>query len=481
MLRAAPRDTESATRMTAQEEPCIRVLVPAGVLGGGISASEIEAALKLSPHAIAIDAGSTDSGPAYLATGRSKYGRGSVKRDLSLLMDARRRAGIPLLIGSCGTSGCDMAVDETLEIAMEVAREQGDFPKIAVIYSEQNASDLKARNAGGKVTPLPPAGPLSDRSLDACSHIVALLGPEPYMAAIAAGADIVLGGRTTDTAVLAAFPLMHGIDTAAAWHAAKIAECGGLCTINPTNPGVMMSIDRRGFTIEPLSPDNRCTPETVSAHMLYENSDPFRLAEPGGVLDVTDADYRALDERRVRVAGSRWEPKPYTMKLEGAGGGPFQTFMLVGIEDPDVLEDVDSFVARMQRGLRERMARTMGPEAAAIDISLRPYGWNAVSGRPAGGNAAPPREIGLMFVATAPTQAMATEAARVCNPLFFHFPVREGTEIPSYAFPFSPAEVERGQVFEFHLNHVVRTTSPFELARTRWVDLSVAPREAASA
>jgi hypothetical protein len=467
--------------MTAEDELCIRVLVPAGVLGWGIRADEIEAGLALAPHAIAVDAGSTDSGPAYLATGRSKYGRQSIKRDLSLLMDARRRAGIPLLIGSCGTSGCDMAVDQTLEIAMEVAREQGAALRIAVIYSEQNSGDLKARNSAGMVTPLAPAGPLSDQRLDACNHIVALLGPEPYMAAIAAGADIVLGGRTTDTAVLAAVPLMRGANVAAAWHAAKIAECGGLCTINPTNPGVMMSIDRHGFIIEPLSPDNRCTPETVSAHMLYENSDPFRLAEPGGVLDVTDAQYSASDDRRVRVTGSRWETRPYTMKLEGAGGGPFQTIMLIGIEDPAVLEDVDAFLARMERGLRQRVSRALRNEAGLIDLSLRPYGWNAVSGRPVGGGAAPPREIGLMFVATAPTQAMATEAARVCNPLFFHFPVREGTEIPSYAFPFSPAEIERGQVFEFHLNHVVRTASPFELARTRWIDVSAAAENAASA
>ena len=467
--------------MTPEQEPSIRILVPAGVLGWGVSADEIEAGLALAPHAIALDAGSTDSGPAYLASGRTKYGRGSIKRDLSLLMDARRRAGIPLLIGSCGTSGCDMAVDQTLEVAMEVAREQGDVLRIAVIYSEQSASDLKMRNAGGMVTPLPPAGPLSDESLDACNHIVALLGPEPYMAAVAAGADIVLGGRTTDTAVLAAVPLMHGVDVAAAWHAAKVAECGGLCSINPTSPGVMMSIDRQGFTIEPLSPQNRCTPETISAHMLYENSDPFRLVEPGGVLDVTDAQYSAIDERRVRVTGSRWETRPYTLKLEGAGGGPYQTIMLVGIEDPEVLEDVDSFLARMERGLRDRITRTLGKEAALVDLSLRPYGWNAVSGRPVSGNAAPPREIGLMLIATAPTQAMATEAARVCNPLFFHFPVCEGTEIPSYAFPFSPAEIERGQVFEFHLNHVVHTSSPFELARTRWVDVSAAPRKAASA
>ena len=87
----------------------------------------------------------------------------------------------------------------------------------------------------------------------------------------------------------------------------KSLSAAAFARINPTNPGVMMSIDRHGFTIEPLSPQNRCTPETVSAHMLYENSDPFRLVEPGGVLDVTDAQYRALDARRVRVTGSRWE------------------------------------------------------------------------------------------------------------------------------------------------------------------------------
>jgi hypothetical protein len=466
--------------MTVEDGVCVRVLVPAGVLGWGIRAEEIELGLSQAPHAIAIDAGSTDSGPAYLATGRTKYGRGSIKRDLSILMAARRRAGIPLLIGSCGTSGCDMAVDQTLEVALEIAREQGDAPKIALIYSEQSASELKARNAAGNVTPLAPAGPLTDVSLDACTHIVALLGPEPYIDAIKSGADIVLGGRTTDTAVLAAVPLMHGADVASAWHAAKIAECGGLCTVNPTSPGVMMSIDRHGFTIEPLSPQNRCTPETVSAHMLYENSDPFRLAEPGGVLDVTDAQYVAIDDRRVRVTGSRWEKRPYTMKLEGAGGGPFQTIMLVGIEDPEVLADVDSFVARLERGLSERVARTMGG-AAKVDISLRPYGWNAVSGRRPEEGTAPPREIGLMFVATASSQELATEAARVCNPLFFHFPVREGNELPSYAFPFSPAEIERGQVFEFHLNHVVHTSSPHELARTRWVEVSPALRSLAHA
>ncbi len=457
--------------MTRTDET--RILVPAGAQGAGVRADEVAAGLALSPHVIAVDAGSTDSGPAYLASGKSKYSRAAVKRDLAALMAARREAGIPLLIGSCGTSGCDIALDWTLDTVLEVAREQGSDPRIAVLYSEQDKAVLRTKAAAGAVRALAPMGPLDDAKLDACSHIVALLGPEPYIAALDGGADIVLGGRTTDTAVLAAAALRRGAHPGAAWHAAKTAECGGQCTVNPGYPGVMMSVDGEGFSISPLSAANRCTPQTVSAHMLYENADPFRLTEPGGVLDVTDAHYEAIDARSVRVTGSRWETAPYTLKLEGAGAGPFQTIMLVGIEDPAVLADVDGFVKRLQFALDRRVARTLGrEEAETIDISLRPYGWNAVSGRPPPPGAAPPREIGLMFVATAPTQAMATEAAKICNPFFFHFPAAEGRELPSYAFPFSPAEIERGQVFAFHLNHIVAVNDPFELVRTRWVEIS---------
>ncbi len=88
-----------------------KVLVPAGQLGSGVRADELRAGLALGPYAIALDAGSTDSGAAALATGRSKYSPGAVQRDLELLMEARAAAGVPLLIGSCGSSGADMAVE----------------------------------------------------------------------------------------------------------------------------------------------------------------------------------------------------------------------------------------------------------------------------------------------------------------------------------------------------------------------------------
>jgi hypothetical protein len=383
-----------------------------------------------------------------------------------------------VLIGSCGQAGGDEGVDWTCDIALEIAREQGRSPRIALLYSEQDPAVLAAKNHAGRVHALPPFGPLDDATLHVCDHIVASMGPEPYIAALNAGADIILGGRTTDTAVLAALPLWRGAPAGLAWHAGKVAECGALCTTNPgAGAGVFMRIGQNAFEIEPLNPALKCTVHSVSAHMLYENSDPFRLIEPGGVLDVTNAVYEQVDERTVRVGGSHWAAAPYTMKLEGAAAGPFQTIMLIGIEDPEALANLDEFHDRLHESLTGRVKRTIGAEAGDYGISLRLYGWNAVSGQTPPPGTPPPREVGVLFVATAATQSLATRIAKACNPYFFHFPFRQRAELPSYGFAFTPADIERGQVFEFKLNHVVEVDDPMELVRLAWA--SVSEREAA--
>lgn len=450
----------------------IKIIVPCGSLGAGVRPEEVEYGIAQGAHAIASDAGSTDSGAAYLALGISKNNREAVKRDLTILMLAQAKAKIPIMIGSCGQAGGDAGLNWTRDIALEIAREHNLTPKIALLYSEQDKATLRAKNAEGKIKPLPPLGALDDATIDSCAHIVAAMGPEPYIAALQAGADIVLGGRTTDTAVLSCYALMKGAHTAASWHAAKVAECGAQCSVYPTRgSGVLISIDSEGFNVEPLNPDNRCDPHSVSAHMLYENANPFLLTEPGGVLDVTNSIYTALDSRTVRVTGSVWDKKPYTMKLEGAAAGRFQTIMLVGIQDPAILSRIDEFHDNMLAALNQRVRSAIGEAAGDFHISLRLYGWNAVSGdKPAPGTP-PPREVGILFVATAATQAMATQIAKACNPYFFHFPINLEKEIPSHGFAFSPADIERGPVYEFKLNHVVEVSDPMELVRLDWIDL----------
>lgn len=451
----------------------IKILVPTGSLGAGASEAEVRYGIAQGAHAIATDAGSTDSGAAYLALGISKNNRGSVKRDLTLLMREAADAGIPLIVGSSGQAGGDQNVDWTRDIVVEVAAELGIKPKIALIYSEQEKAVLKKYNADGKVRPLPPLGPLDDATIDACDHIVAVMGAEPYIAALAAGADIILGGRTTDTAVLASYALWKGAPAGPAWHAAKVAECGGQCAVNRLEgAGVLISIGADGFEVEPLALSNRCSPHSVSAHMLYENSNPFLLTEPGGVLDVTEAAYRQVTERDVKVTGSIWRPQPYTLKLEGAGSRKFQTIMLIGIQDPLVLDKVDAFHDRMLAALYDRVHKTIGAAAGDFHISLRMYGWNAVSGdRPPPGTPAP-REIGVLFVATADSQEMASQIAKACNPYFFHFPIALDEELPSYGFAFTPADIDRGPVYEFLLNHVVELDDPMQLVRTVWIEMN---------
>lgn len=450
----------------------IKILVPTGSLGAGAIEAEVRYGIERGAQAIATDAGSTDSGAAYLALGISKNNRGSVRADLVVLMRASSQAGIPLIIGTCGQAGGDANLDWTRDIVLEVAAELGIHPRIALLYSEQDKATLKRKNAAGHITPLAPLGALDEATIDACDHIVAALGAEPYIEALKAGADIVLGGRTTDTAVLGAFALLHGAPAGATWHAAKIAECGAQCTaMRLGGSGVLISIDGDGFEVEPLGADNHCTVHSVSAHMLYENSDPFRLVEPGGVLDVRRAQYVQADARTVRVTGSVWEPRPYTLKLEGASSGRYQTTMLIGIQDPDVLADVDRFHDTLLAALYHRTRKAIGPAAGDFHISLRLYGWNAVSGDTPPPGTPRPREIGVLFVATADTQAMATQIAKACNPYFFHYPVVMDKELPSYGFAFTPADIERGPVFEFRLNHVVQLDDPLELVRTSWIDL----------
>lgn len=87
------------------EEKVMIVLVPIGALGLGVDEGDVERGIAAGADAIACDVGSTDSGPAYLTCGVAKYSRAAVKADLAILMRAREKAGIPLLIGSCGTLG----------------------------------------------------------------------------------------------------------------------------------------------------------------------------------------------------------------------------------------------------------------------------------------------------------------------------------------------------------------------------------------
>jgi hypothetical protein len=412
---------------------------------------------------IAVDGGSTDSGPHFLGTATAKTARAAVARDLSVIVPAALAAGLPVVIGSCATGGTDAGVDWVYEILCETAASKNVSLNVARVYSEQSAEAIASCLSEGRIHPLAPADALAPETISRCSHIVGLMGHEPIAMALTQGADVVLAGRATDTALVAALPLMRGLPPGPVWHAAKIAECGGLCTDAPRAGGVLVSIDAGGFTVEPLSPSAACTPSTVFAHMMYENADPYRLREPDGILDTSGACYEALDPRSVRVTGSKFERAPCTIKLEGAAPVGYQTVIITGIRDPETLRRLDEWCDGVLEYLEHRVPSTFGLGPHDYDLQIRRYGHDAVLGSAEPNREAVPREVGIVFTATAPTQALATELAKFANPVLLHAPLPAETAMPSYAFLGSPVEIERGQIHEFVLNHVVDVNDPIDL------------------
>ncbi|MEL6618350.1 MAG: acyclic terpene utilization AtuA family protein [Pseudomonadota bacterium] len=442
-----------------------RVLIPTGALGLGWDQAALDRGIANGPDLIAIDGGSTDSGPSYLGRGVSKYARASTKREWGLLIDAQRQAGVPLVIGTAGTCGAGSAVDWLLDITQEILAETGQSARIAVLKSDQPAARVKAALANGRVTPLSPAPDISDAVLDSCTNIVALAGAEQINAALATGADIVIAGRTTDTAIIAALPLANGNHAGGAWHGAKIGECGALCATHPQSGVLQIDFDATGFTVTPLADLARATPHTVSAHMLYENADPFILHEPGGHLDVTGAIYTALDDRSsVRVEGSEWVPSDrYTVKLEGARSAGFQTVVMALVRDRHYVTHVDAWCRSIETAFRAKAQDRLGLGPNDYRLELRVIGRDATMGPLETATAtATATEVGVMGLVTANTAARANELGKMLNPYLLHHPLTPEEEVPTFAFPFSPAEIDRGEIFEFCLNHVMTLDSPMD-------------------
>src|ERR1700732_1786680 len=157
----------------------VGILVPTGMLGGGFSQETITRGVWLGADVIAVDGGSTDSGPYYLGAGVAKTGDDAVRRDLRLLLAAASSARIPLIVGSCGTSGTDSGVNWVADIVHAICKQDGLDLTVAKIFSEQHAGQVIAHLEHGHIHPLPPSDPLDAAMLLRCAHIVAMMGHEP--------------------------------------------------------------------------------------------------------------------------------------------------------------------------------------------------------------------------------------------------------------------------------------------------------------
>lgn len=454
----------------------VRVLSASGQLGSGFLEASFARGLSLRPDVIACDAGSTDAGPVHLGSGQPHFSREGTKRDLRLMMKGGAELRVPVILGSCGFGGGDAGVDWMRDIALEIAREEGLTRRIALIRSEQDKDYLKRCYREKRILPLHPAPLLDEGVIDRSAHIVGMMGHEPIAAAIEQGADIVLAGRASDTALFATVPLMKGADPGAAWHAAKILECGTACVVQRKRPDSIFAWVRDDhFDIEPMDMEARCSVQSVASHTLYENADPFLITEPGGVLDSREARYEALSDRAVRVRGSQFRPADrVTIKLEGAELVGYQSIIIGGVREPYILRQLDEWLAGMQAKFTERVKELFNGRVGLQDYSIhvRVYGRDGVMGKLEPLAHEMGHEVGLLFTITSQEEAVTQAIAKTFAHFAIHYPIPEWRGLISgIAYPTVPADTYKGPAYRFNLNHVVLPGTPHEMFRTEFLEV----------
>lgn len=438
-----------------------KAVAATGMIGTGFLEESLVAA-SVGADVIACDGGSSDPGPYYLGSGEPQFAPGAIRHDVERMLAVALERNIPLILGSAGTAGGDPHVAIVESIVRDIAASRGWHFSLATIRSEVSADKIVRAFERGQITPLAAAPAITSESIYGSSRIVAMMGVEPIQRALREGAQVVLTGRSSDVSIFAAVPLALGIPPGVAYHAGKIIECGAASASHRLYPdGIAATMDEAGFTVEPPNPDFRCTPQSVASHTLYENANPFRLVEPGGVLDTASCTYEQSGPRAVLVRGSKFEPNPdYTVRLEAATLAGYRAISVAGIRDPLVLRQLDSFLERVEGAAVAKVNARLGLDRSEYSLRWRTYGADGTLGalEP---TPAPCHEVGLVIDVVAKTQESANAVLEAAWYTALHHPIAEYSGGVSHlAFPFSPPALPAGPVYEFSLNHVWHLDDP---------------------
>ncbi|ADO77974.1 acyclic terpene utilization AtuA family protein [Halanaerobium praevalens] len=441
----------------------LRILSPTAILGYGFPKESFEKGLEMEPDLIAVDAGSTDPGPYYLGAGVSFTDRTAVKRDLRLMIKAGQARNIPVIVGTMGGSGGQPHLDWGIEIVKEIVAEEDLSFKLATISSELDKKEIRKRYEKDQVEALFPAPAITEEDIEDSTRIVGQMGVEPFIKALELEADVIIAGRAYDPTVFAGFCVKHGFPKGLALHMGKIMECAAIAANPGSGSDSMFGIlTKDHFILEPLNPKRRCTTTSVAAHTLYEKANPFKLHGPGGVIDLTNSKFEQLDERRVKVSGSKFvEDQAYTVKLEGAKKVGYRTVSIAGTRDPIMIKQLDHIKKVVRDTVRDNFDQL---DQDDYQLIFRIYGENAVMGKLEPETEINSHEVGIIIEVVAKTQDLANTICSFARSTMLHYgyPGRVATA-GNLAFPYSPSDLKAGEVYEFNLHHLITVQDPTSL------------------
>lgn len=354
-----------------------------------------------------------------------------LERRMRAVLPARGLSG-PRIVSNMGAANPLAAARKTLDIARElglkglkIAAVTGDDVLAAV-----EGSELELLETGGTVRGL--SRPLLSAN--------AYIGAAPIVAALEAGADIVLTGRAADPALYLA-PLVHAFGWAMDdWPllgrgtlVGHLMECGGQITGGYfADPGFkdVAGLARLGFPIAEVEADGTAvitklpgtggavTEATCKEQLLYEVHDPAAYLQPDVIADFSGVEIAAEGPDRVRVSGGSGRARTGTLKVS------------LGYVDSHVGEGQISYAGpgAEARGrlaleiLRERIAAGGVPY---LETRGELIGVDAILGGSTSG-AHEAREVRVRFAARASTAEEARLVADEVESLYLNGPAAGG-------------------------------------------------------
>ncbi|NKJ49201.1 ABC transporter substrate-binding protein [Burkholderia sp. SG-MS1] len=343
------------------------------------------------------------------------------------LLEARMRAVLPIaarngvrIISNMGAANPRAAARKTAQIARELGL--GGL-KIAAVTGD-DVLDVVQRGHFNFDESGQSVASFNDRIVSANAY----LGAAPLVAALAAGADIVLTGRVADPSLFTA-PLIHEFGwkmddwntLGQATVVGHLLECAGQVTGGYfADPGFkdVPNLARLGFPIGEVSEDGsvivtkvaqaggRVTEATCKEQLIYEIHDPARYLQPDVVADFTGVRVSEEAPDRVRVTGGRGTPRTDTLKVSVAYTDGYIGEGQISYGGPGAIER-----GRLALDIvRERLQLT-GVQTSELRFDL--IGVNALHGETAGAAAGTkPYEVRARVTGRT---ASAEEALRIGN------------------------------------------------------------------
>lgn len=333
--------------------------------------------------------------------------------------------------GGVNVEGCAAAIKDT-------SRELGlsGKVKIGVVTGDDILPRLdEFAEKGVEIKNMETGEPLADIR-DKVQSANVYLGASGLVEALGKGAQVVVGGRLTDTGLTLA-PLMHEFGwkfnqwdlISAGTIAGHIIECGaqasgGNCQYQWDSIPDMANV---GFPIVEASPNGefvvtkhagtggRVNVQSVKEQLLYEMGDPKAYITPDVVADFSSIHLEDAGRDRVRVFGIKGNPNTDFYKVSVAYSHGWKAVGTLVYAWPDAYRKAQA----AEKILRERLDRL----ELKFDVILTEFvGVNATHGHLAGDPSPDIPEVQLRFGVRGPNKADVERFTKEIAPLILTGP-----------------------------------------------------------